>query len=367
MKSEQNKVISKNNKGTKTYKSKKSNMFSKFLNILKNHWKIVLSVFLVIVIVLVFVLSFNKDKKVLTINGNDYYTSDFMIYLFSSKYNYFNGTTPSEDDLNVIYDEETNTTVRDYLKESALNDLKTSEAIKKMADDNNIALNNQDLEELKQEKKKYISSIGGKKEFYRLLKENNTNEDAYDKMSESDKLYKKILTVRYGEGKINDLTEEEKLIANISYNDYYIKIEQIILTIVDINSGKSLNDVTINQKEALANDIVAKSLTTDFEELIKKYSEDAVDKEEPYYIYYKKGELLPELEKKVLELNIGEVSEPIKTKYAYHIIKKLELDNDKLKDYYDELREDKCLDDLKEYYKSLKIVYHDAYKKINIE
>lgn len=362
------KVIGKNEKGSKTYKSKKGIMFSEYIDILKNHWKIVLSLFLVIIVVLVFIFVLsNKDKKILTINGNNYYSSDFNIYLFSSKYNYFNGSTPSEDDLDVIYDDETKTTVRDYLKEAALSDIKTSESIKKLADDNNIVLNEEDYKELKEEKNKYISSLGGKKQFYNLLKENNTNEDAYDKMSESDKLFKKILKAKYSEGKVNDLTESEKLVAGISYNDNYFKIEQVILTIVDINTGKSLNDITINQKEALANDIVEKSLTVDFEELIKKYSEDAVDKKEPYYMYYKKGELLPELETKVLELNVGEVSRPIKTKYAYHIIKKLELDDKKLSEYYDELREDKCLNDLKEYYKSLKIIYHDAYKKIIVK
>ena len=359
------KVIKESKKGTKTSNSKEKGMFFK---VFKNNWKIILPSLLIIVAVLVFILCFsNKDKKVLTIDGNDYYSSDFMIYLYSAKYNYFSGSNPSEDDLKVIYNEETHTTVGEYLKESALNDIKTSAAISKMADDNNIVLNSDDYKELSKEKEKYISSLGGKKEFYKLLKSNKTTESAYDKMSQSDKLYKKILKVRYGEGKVNDLTEEEKLIANISYNEEYFKIEQIILTIVDINTGKSLNDTTINQKEALAKDIANKALTTDFEELIKAYSEDAIEKEAPYYMYYKVGQLLPELENKVLELNVGDVSMPIKTKYAYHIIKKLELDDEKLNDYYDELREDKCLDDLKEYYKNLKVIYQDAYKKIKVE
>ena len=361
------KVINKNNKGTKTKESNIGSIFSQYLNILRKKWVVVCSLFVLLIVIILLVSFSNKDKKILTLNDNNYYYSDFMIYLFSSKYNYFNGRTPTEDELNVIYDEESNKTVIEYLKESALSDIKTSEAIKKMADDNNIVLDNKDKEELKKEKDKYIDSIGGKKQFKEFLKENNTNEKAYDRMSESDKLYKKILKTKYGKDKINDLSEEEKTLANLSYNDNYFKIEQIILTIVDINTGKSLNDITINQKEALANDIVDKSVTVDFEDLIKKYSEDALDNEGPYYLYYKKGELLPELESKVLELNVGEVSKPIKTKYAYHIIKRLELDDEKLSDYYDELREDKCLEDLKDYYKSLKIIYHDAYKKMKIE
>ena len=83
-------------------------------------------------------------------------------------------------------------------------------------------------------------------------------------------------------------------------------------------------------------------------------------------MYYKKGELLSDLEMVLEKLKPGEISKPIKTKYAYHIIKKLELDESKLNDYHDDLREEKCIGDLKEYIDDLKIVYHDAYEKIKI-
>ena len=84
-------------------------------------------------------------------------------------------------------------------------------------------------------------------------------------------------------------------------------------------------------------------------------------------MYYKKGELLSELESIALELKSGEVSKPIKTKYAYHIIKKEDLDDSKLNEYYDDLRTEKCIEDLKVYLDELKIIYHEAYEKIKIK
>ena len=90
-------------------------------------------------------------------------------------------------------------------------------------------------------------------------------------MSETDKLYKRIIKKLYSENKRNDLTEEEKNNANETYKDNYIKLKQIILTTVDLNTGKSLNDTTINQKEKLANGIVEEAKNgTNFDDLIKK-------------------------------------------------------------------------------------------------
>lgn len=60
----------------------------------------------------------------------------------------------------------------------------------------------------------------------------------------------------------------------------------------------------------------------DFAEMAKKYSDDpnaATDSGE--LGTFKKGDLLPEMEAVVMNLNQGEVSEPIKTKGALHIIK----------------------------------------------
>ena len=108
-------------------------------------------------------------------------------------------------------------------------------------------------------------------------------------------------------------------------------------------------------------------LLADIDGFNKKYSEDAIDKEPPYDLYYKSGELLTELENTVLELKPSEVSEVIKTEYAFHIIEKQELDDGKLNDYYDDLREEKCIDELKDNIDKLQIIYNDAYENIKIK
>jgi len=363
-----------NNKKVIT-EDKKENKIGKFfrdiIDLIIKHLKIIMALIIILVLFIVIGLIVKNAKlntKIITIDGTNYTRSDFNIYLYSAKYNYFKDNTDiTEDDLKVIYDNDTNMTVGEYLKEVTLSDIKTANAILRLANDNNIELTESDLEKIEADKKQFIDQIGGKRAYRRLLRKNKTTDESYNQMVQIDALYRKVLQNLYSDGAINDLTEEEKELAKISYKDNYFQIKQIILTIVDLDTGKSLDITTINQKKALAETIVEKAKNTDFDELIKKYSEDSTDKNPPYALYYKKGDLLDELEEATINSPEGNISAPIKTKYAYHIIKREHLDDSKFTEYLDSLREDKCIEVLRKLIEEEKIVYQDAYKKIEIK
>lgn len=326
----------------------------------------------IILIIAFFVASlcinnYNANKIVTTIDNYDYTKSDYMIYFYSAKYNYYGDKIDNitDSDLDIMYDDENKMTIKEYLKEVAISDIKTATAIKNIADKNNIELTEEDNKEIEEEKQSFIESLGGKKEYKKFLKQNKTTDGAYDKMSQTDKLYKRIIKKLYSDGKVNDLTNEEKTKAAETYKDNYIKLKQIVLTKIDLNTGKNLSSTTINQKEMLANSIVNEAKNgASFDELIKKYSEAASEDDENFELYYKTGELLTEIENEVKNLSPNEVSKPIKTDYAIHIIQKLELDNSKLEDYYNDLREEKFINDLKSNLEELKIKYYDAYEKL---
>ena len=116
------KVISKNTKGGKSTKTKKGNKFGTLVNFFKNHLKLVIGFALGLVVLLIILFSCKNasiNAKVVTINGNLFTKSDFMIYLYSAKYNYFGGSLDNitDDDLNVVISDEEDITVREYLKE----------------------------------------------------------------------------------------------------------------------------------------------------------------------------------------------------------------------------------------------------------
>jgi peptidyl-prolyl cis-trans isomerase SurA len=59
----------------------------------------------------------------------------------------------------------------------------------------------------------------------------------------------------------------------------------------------------------------------DFRELAIVYSEDISAREGGDLSYFKKGELLPVLEKEILRLKVGEVSGIVRTEFGFHIVK----------------------------------------------
>lgn len=360
------KIISKKNK-------KKKCLFDNIISFVKNHLKLIcicVAICILVILLIVFILNISKkhsmNKVVLSIDDMEYTRSDFNIYFYSVKYDYFGKDVDkvSDDNMKIVVSSDDKKTLGEYLKEKTVDEIKTATVIKELAAKYNLDLDDDDYNQIKKDKNKFIKSIGGRSKFNKLLKDNTTTELAYDKMAQTDMLYTKIVKKIYGEDKRKDLTDDELKDASKNYENSYFKIEQIILTTIDMDTRKSLSDTEINQKKTLAKTIYEMAKNgDDFDKLIKKYSEDATDKEKPYYHYYKSGQLLQPIEEAILKLNDNEISEVIETDYAFHIVKKLKLDDSKYNEYLDGLREEKALKDIKESFDSLKVIYRDEYKK----
>ncbi|WP_066633039.1 peptidylprolyl isomerase [Desulfolucanica intricata] len=75
--------------------------------------------------------------------------------------------------------------------------------------------------------------------------------------------------------------------------------------------------------EAVAKEVKEKlTKGEDFAELAKEYSSDTSNKEQGGYLgFIKRGEMVAEFEQAAFSLSKGEISDPVKTEYGYHIIK----------------------------------------------
>ena len=293
-----------------------------------------ISIFLIIGIIITSIVLNKKEEVVITIDNIKYTESDFNMYAYLIKYDYFgiNGTNLSEETLNTQVSNDSEQTIREYLKEKTISKLKVSASILRIAKENNITLNKNDLQEINAEKDKFIEKLGGMKAFKQMLKDNQTNEESYMEVAKANKLYDLIYNSLYKEGKRNDLSEEEIATYTKSYANDYVKIKQIILLKKDLETNTYLSDTTLNQKEALAKNLVKKAKDKEnFDSLIIKYSEGY--REDNISEYYLKSELVEELRTAIDSLKIGDISGVVSTEYAYHIVVREELDDKKLEDY----------------------------------
>ncbi|MEI4831470.1 peptidylprolyl isomerase PrsA [Bacillus sp. FJAT-53711] len=97
------------------------------------------------------------------------------------------------------------------------------------------------------------------------------------------------------------------------------------------------SQILVNDEQT-ANDI-KKQLNSgaSFEELAKQYSEDTVSKANGGDLgYFGPGKMVPEFEEAAYKLNVGEISDPVKSSKGYHIIK---LTDKKALKPYDEVKD----------------------------
>lgn len=359
-------------KGSKSVTSVKEKVTESKPNIFKTIWnfvmkhKIIFGIFLIIILIIIFTLLFLKlslNFTALTINDDKYSKADMNMSLYNLKYNYF-GKDASEIPDATLEEQLSSVgmTVSEYLKSEAVNELKYRSVIKKIANDNNITLTEEENKEINSNIKSVINSFGSHGKFKKFLSKNKITEKAYKSYLESDKLYDKVFEELYKSGKKNYLTDEEIKKETSNYYKEYYKANQIVLGIVDTNTLESLTDTVINQKKTLIETILKEAKSgVDFEELVKKYSEEASSDNN---LYFTKDDVLEEVYNVVDSLKEDEISDIIKTKYAYSIIKRLPLDDKKLNDYLEKKAKIKFNNDITTKAEDYKVFYENAYKKI---
>lgn len=359
-------------KGSKSVASVKEKVTESKPNIFKTIWnfvmkhKIIFGIFLIIILIIIFTLLFLKlslNFTAITINDDKYSKADMNMSLYNLKYNYF-GKDASEIPDATLEEQLSSVgmTVSEYLKSEAVNELKYRSVIKKIASDNNITLTEEEKEEINSNIKSVINSFGSHGKFKKFLSKNKITEKAYKSYLESDKLYDKVFEELYASGKKNYLTDEEIKKETSNYYKEYYKANQIVLGIVDTNTLESLTDTVINQKKTLIETILKEAKSgVDFEELVKKYSEEASSDNN---LYFTKDDVLEEVYNVVDSLKEDEISDIIKTKYAYSIIKRLKLDDKKLDEYLEKKAKIKFNNDITTKAEDYKVFYENTYKKI---
>ena len=184
---------------------------------------------------------------------------------------------------------------------------------------------------LEEDYESYISQIKSQ------LAQTGDAEGAYKMMLQSmgytEKAIKRIFEIDYYNNQIYSKLFEEIKPSQDDVKKYYednkekfkydgIRVKHILLYTID-DYGNPLDEEQLEGKKKLAELVYNKAKSgEDFDKLMNEYSEDETIADYPNGYTITKGDMIKEFEDAAFSIqNVGDVCEPVLSKYGYHIIK----------------------------------------------
>jgi parvulin-like peptidyl-prolyl isomerase len=130
---------------------------------------------------------------------------------------------------------------------------------------------------------------------------------------------------------------EEDIRAYFDENYYHAK--HILIMSVDPDTNEEYSEDELAEREQLAKEIAQRAANgEDFDTLMNEYSEDTGLSSNPDGYVFTEGDMVTEFYDGTAALAVGEISEPIKSSYGWHIIERLPLTDDDYEANRDDVR-----------------------------
>lgn len=285
--------------------------------------------------------SHDADEVVMTINGEDVTWEEYFYWLYYSGFqvnNYINqmASYMAAYGMDISWDDaadDTGVSFKDYVVQLAEENIRQIRSIKKFASENGVTLTSDNLKAIEEQRKTDMENICGSEvsdeEFAaKLMEAYYLPEKVYNDMNEINYLYQNCFAKLYGEnGELADDALAEKYLED----NGYLNATHILLMTIDPSTGEALDDTVVAEKQAKAAELAAElaaikdveELKTRFAELKQEYCEDTGKEAYPDGYVFTPGTMVTEFEDTVKALNDYEVSEPVLSRYGYHIIMRL--------------------------------------------
>jgi foldase protein PrsA len=201
-----------------------------------------------------------------------------------------------------ISKEDLYTTLVDQYGEAALDTLIAEKIVELESEEEEITVKESEMDE---ELQTIQDSYGDEEAFNEALASSGASLDSVKENIKTYLLTEKLLKDRIS---ISDDQIKEYFEAN---KDSFAQAEQVEASHILVEDEETAEEV----KDKLADG-------GDFAELAKEYSTDTSNAESGGELgFFAKGEMVAEFDEKAFAMKTGEISEPVKTEFGYHIIK----------------------------------------------
>lgn len=198
----------------------------------------------------------------------------------------------------------------DALKDNVLNQLIDQQILLQEVEKNKLKTNKEEIKGDYEDFKNYLTTqvYPSEDEFKKALKKYNLTEEVLENFM----LEQKSISKLYQQVTKDVTVNEDEIKAYFdAHQDQFNQPEMVRARHILVKTEKEAIDIRQELEQG-----------AEFESLAKKYStEPGADQSGGELGFFPRGKMLPEFEEAAFSLAVGEISQPVKTKYGYHLIK----------------------------------------------
>lgn len=277
------------------------------------------------------VLGFSDDTVLFTVNGADVTAEEYLYWLgnMTSYYDMMMSMYGGTLNLDEAMDSD-GTTWGDQLKEVAYQNTVLIAVTPEAAARYGVALDDDDLAELVEQRQSRIESAGSEAQYAYQLQGMGINDDTNFKLDQITALFDKLeeaYTEKLLDANDPDALTDEDVAAYLEESGT-LRAKHILLLTQDPDTGEVYDDAKKAEQKAKAENILAqlREDPTQFDALMNENSEDSGLSSYPDGYLFGPGEMVSEFESGTRALAVGEISDLVESTYGYHIILRLDAD-----------------------------------------
>lgn len=258
---------------------------------------------------------------VMTINGSDVKADEYATYmLYNMKY--YENMYAQYGMTDIWTDPQAAEMLGAQMPEAAKQQALYMNLVLKKFNEEGLKLTAAQQEDLKNVRKQMIESAGGEQGYKDMLASFGFTEQTYDNFMYVSTCFEALSEHYFGENGTMGASDDEKVQF---LNENYIGAKHILILTVDSATGeqKRTDEQALAEAQAVRDRLAAGE---DFDTVMKEKSEDGGLATNPDGYIFTEGEMVDEFYQAAKELGEDAVSEPVKSDFGYHIIKRIPVD-----------------------------------------